>query len=155
MSNKKILTREGFEKLKKELKELKEIKRPKVLERLKKARSLGDLTESSEYSAAKEDLNLVERRIEEIEAVLEKAEIAKPNQDDGIVQVGSRVKVIIDGREEEFLIVGELEGDPVNKKISYNAPLGKALLGRKKGEIVEVVTPFGKTKYKIVEINLD
>lgn len=153
MPHKIILTKEGFEKLKKELKELKETKRPKVLERLKKARSLGDLTESSEYSAAKEDLNLVERRIEEIETVLEKAEIAKPNQDNEIVQVGSRVKVIMDGREEEFLIVGELEGDPVNKKISYNAPLGKALIGKKVGDAVEVITPSKKIKYKIIGIN--
>lgn len=153
MTNKVILTKEGFAKLKKELDELKNKKLPKVLDRLKKARTLGDLTESSEYSAAREDFDLIERRIEEIEEVLEKAEIAQTNQEKSTVQVGSRVIALADGRREEFLIVGEFEGDPKNKKISCVSPIGKSLIGKKVGDMVEVDVPAGKIKYKIIKIN--
>ena len=153
MTNKIILTKEGFAKLKKELEDLKKIKLPKALERLKKARSLGDLTESSEYSSAREDLELIERRIEEIEVVLEKAEIAQTNQKQTVVQIGSRITALVNGHKEEFLIVGEFEGDPKNKKISCSSPIGKSLIGKKVGDLVEVEVPAGKTKYKIIKIN--
>jgi transcription elongation factor GreA len=152
MTNKIILTIEGFEKLKKELDELKKIKQPKALERLRKARSLGDLTESSEYTAAKEDLNLIEKRVEEIEEVLEKAEIVKNKQGGQIIHIGNKVTIEINGQKEQFLIVGEFEAEPAKKKISYASPIGKALMGKKVGEVVEVEAPAGKIRYKIINI---
>lgn len=153
MTQKTILTKQGWEKLEKELKELKEHKRPQVLERLKRARSLGDLKENSEYISAREDLNLIEQRIEEIEEILKKAEIVeKKSLEKDTVQVGSKVKVEIEGRIEEYTIVGEFEGDPLNKRISCNSPLGKALLEKKVNQTVEVLTPAGKLKYRIVAI---
>lgn len=153
MNNQVILTQDGFEKLKNELHELKNIKRPKILERLKKARGMGDLSENSDYHSAKEELSFLDQRIEEIQRLLDKAKVVMNNSNNNqTVGVGSRVIVENDGEKEEFYIVGEMEGDPVNKKISYSSPLGKALFGRKVGEVVEVEVPAGKMVYKILEI---
>lgn len=145
------LTKEGYNNLEKELKELIKIKKPKAVERLQKARSMGDLSENSEYSAAKEELAFVEGRIQEIEEILRQAEIIE-NQQKGIVDIGVKVIVEIDGKKEEFHIVGEFEADPNAKKLSHNSPIGKALIGKKIGDWVEVEIPAGKIKYKIVGI---
>jgi len=146
------LTKQGFENLKKELEELKSIKRPQAVDRLSKARSMGDLSENSEYSAAKEELAFVEGKIQEIEEILKNAEIVEINNNSNTVQLGSSVIVEINGKKEKFEIVGEFEADPLNKKLSHTSPIGQALTGKKVGDWVEVEVPAGKIKYKIVEI---
>lgn len=152
MSDKVILTQQGFDKLKKELNQLKKIKRPQILERLRKARGLGDLKENSEYTAAREDLNLTDKKIEEIEGVLQKAKIIKGKRGNQTVNIGSKVTVELDGHKNQFLIVGEFEANPAENKISYVSPIGKALMGKKIGEVVEVEAPAGKIRYKIIAI---
>jgi len=146
------LTKTGFEKLKQELEELKTKTREEVLKRLNQARSMGDLSENSAYSSAKEELNLVEGRIAELEEILKNAKIVEEVQDKTTVQLGSSVLVEINGKKEKFEIVGEFEADPLNKKLSHTSPIGKALVGKKIGEWVEVEVPAGKIRYKIVEI---
>jgi len=146
------LTKTGFEKLKQELEEIKTKTREEVLKRLNQARSMGDLSENSAYSSAKEELNLVEGRIAELEEILKNAKIVEEVQDKTTVQLGSSVVVEINGKKEKFEIVGEFEADPLNKKLSHTSPIGKALVGKKIGEWVEVEVPAGKIRYKIVEI---
>jgi transcription elongation factor GreA len=146
------LTKTGFEKLKQELEELKTKTREQVLKRLNQARSMGDLSENSAYSSAKEELNLVEGRIAELEEILKNAKIVEEVQDKTTVQLGSSVVVEINGKKEKFEIVGEFEADPLNKKLSHTSPIGKALFGKKIGEWVEVEVPAGKIRYKVVEI---
>jgi transcription elongation factor GreA len=146
------LTKTGFEKLKQELEELKTKTKEEVLKRLNQARSMGDLSENSAYSSAKEELNLVEGRIAELEEILKNAKIVEEVQDKTTVQLGSSVVVEINGKKEKFEIVGEFEADPLSKKLSHTSPIGKALVGKKIGEWVEVEVPAGKIRYKIVEI---
>jgi transcription elongation factor GreA len=146
------LTKTGFEKLKQELEELKTKTKKEVLKRLNQARSMGDLSENSAYSSAKEELNLVEGRIAELEEILKNAKIVEEVQDKTTVQLGSSVVVEINGKKEKFEIVGEFEADPLNKKLSHTSPIGKALFGKKIGEWVEVEVPAGKIRYKVVEI---
>ncbi len=145
------LTKEGYNNLKKELKELIEIKKPKAVERLQKARAMGDLSENSEYSAAKEQLAFVEGRIQEIEEILKTAQIIEDQQKD-TVNIGVKVTVESNKGKEEFHIVGEFEADPNNKKLSHTSPIGKALIGKRVGDWVEIDIPAGKIKYKIVDI---
>ncbi len=145
------ITKEGYYNLKKELKELIEVKKPKAVVRLQKARAMGDLSENSEYSAAKEELAFVEGRIQEIETILKTSQIVE-NQQKGIVNVGVKVTVENKGKKEEFHIVGEFEADPSLKKLSHKSPIGKALIGKKVGDWVEVEIPAGRIKYKIVDI---
>ena len=147
------LTNTGFENLKKELKELEKIKRPQIVERLQKARAMGDLSENSEYTAAKEELELIEGRILEIKQILENSEVIQSNNQKNVVQIGSSVVVDVNGKKEKFEIVGEFEADPMKKKLSHSSPLGQALIGKKVGNWVEVDVPAGKIRYKIVEIN--
>ena len=146
------LTKEGFENLKKELEELIKTKRPYALERLHKARSMGDLSENSEYNAAKEGFAFVEGRIQEIEEILKTAKVVENQNNNHQVEVGTSVIVEIDGKKELFQIVGDFEADPLNKKLSHTSPIGQALVGKKVGDWVEVTVPVGKIKYKIVEI---
>src|SRR3989344_1667358 len=146
------VTKEGLEKLQKEHHELKDVKRPSAVERLQRARGMGDLSENSEYTAAKEDLALVEGRIQELEELLKNVEVVQNNSHSNTVTLGSRVKVIHNDTEDELQIVGEFEADPINKKLSSISPIGKALINRKVGEEVEIEVPAGKLKYKILEI---
>lgn len=146
------LTKEGFEKLQNELQELRDKKRPAAVERLQKARAMGDLSENSEYTAAKEDLALVEGRTQELEAILKDVEVTENHtQHDGI-EIGDTIVVEHNGQQEEYSIVGEFEADPMNKKLSHTSPIGKALLGKTVGETVEVTIPAGKTTYTILSI---
>lgn len=147
-----FLTADGLKELKAELKVLTEVKRPALLERVATARSHGDLSENSEYAASREDLAFVEGRIEEIEALVVKAKIIK-NKKANEVKLGSKVTVKHDGKESTFELVGEWEADPLEKKISHTSPLGQALLGRKKGEKVEIQAPAGKVIYQIHKID--
>lgn len=152
--NKVQLTQAGFEELKKELDSLVQVKRPVAVERLSNARSMGDLSENSDYQQAKEALEFLDGRISELEAVLTQAKVVKTNgRKTSEVGVGSKVRVGVNGTEHIFHIVGEWEADPKDKKISHESPLGKALVGRKVGEKVEVSAPAGKVVYKILAIN--
>jgi transcription elongation factor GreA len=146
------LTQEGFDKLKKELKDIKEEKRPAAVERLQKARAMGDLSENSEYTAAKEDLALVEGRIQELETILKDVQITDHHEGNQIIEIGNKIIVEHDGKQDEFYIVGEFEADPLNKKLSTTSPIGKGLLGKRVGETVEIQIPAGKTSYKILGI---
>ncbi|HJX59084.1 MAG TPA: transcription elongation factor GreA [Patescibacteria group bacterium] len=146
------MTKEGIETLRKELDELVNDKRPKLVERLANARQQGDLTENSDYANAKEELEFLDGRIDELEDVLKTATVVKANGKAQGVDIGARVTVKVNGDRHIFDIVGEWEADPVNKKISPESPLGQALVGKRVGDKVEVEAPAGKLKYEILAI---
>lgn len=150
--HKVMLTKDGLEELKAEFEDLVNIKRPIAVQRLADARDLGDLSENSEYAAAKQDLAFMDGRIAELEEILHNAKVVT-NHTKSSVGVGSTVTVHINGKKDTFTVVGEWEADPMQKKISHESPLGKALIGKKAGEQIEVDAPAGKILYKIVEIN--
>lgn len=152
-SKKQLLTTEGLERLKTEFEELVKVKRPKVIERVRTAREMGDLSENSEYDAAKEEQIQVELRIVELEKILNNVQLITktPTKPDFVV-IGSTVVVEINDEVHEFAIVGSLEADPVNKKISNESPVGKAILGTKAGETIEVMVSPVKSTVKILEI---
>lgn len=152
ISRKFILTREGLANLKAEYDELVNGKRPLIAQRIQRAREFGDLSENSEYDAAKEEQSLLEARISQLEVVLPKAQIISQPQTSDFVVIGSTVVVEIDGQIDEFSIVGSMETNPAQNKISNESPVGAALLGAKMGEAVEVVTPIIRAKYIILEI---
>ncbi|HVZ12391.1 MAG TPA: transcription elongation factor GreA [Patescibacteria group bacterium] len=156
MDRKKVfVTKEGLEELKKELDELTNVKRAQVIERVSAARQMGDLSENSEYTAAREELNLIDGRIEELAEIIKTANLIDDNHKSGkgaTVELGSAITLSINGKKEEFSLVGEWEADPKNKKISHESPLGKALIGRSIGEKVEVEAPAGKVIYTVVGI---
>lgn len=153
MDTKKIyLTREGLEELKREYKELTKTKRPEVLNRVSQARNMGDLSENAEYTVAREELSFVDGRIDELEELLKQVVLINNNHS-STVKLGSTVKVNTDSGQDSFTLVGEWEADPKESKISYESPLGKALLGKKVGEKVEVEAPAGKIVYTIEAIN--
>ena len=156
MDTKKIyLTKEGLEELKKEHKELSKVKRPLILERVSQARSMGDLSENAEYVAARDELSFIDGRIDELEELLNQAVLIQESHAKGnhVVKLGSKVSVNIKGKKEEFTVVGEWEADPHEKKISHESPLGKALMGKKVGEKVEVEAPVGTVLYTIVSVS--
>lgn len=148
-----FVTREGLEKLKSEYQELIEVKRPEIAARIRDARDLGDLTENSEYKSAREEQAKIEGRISELEEIIKKAQIVKKVKDKKKVDIGCKVKVHLEGQDQEFQIVGATEANPVEGKISHESPLGQALLGKKVGEKVKVETPAGIVTYKIKKIN--
>lgn len=153
MDDKKIyLTKEGLEELRKEFEELSKVKRPDVLTRVSAARDLGDLSENAEYSAAREELSFIDGRLDELEELLRQAVVISSSGKSGAIKLGSKVTVNIKGKKEDFTVVGEWEADPKLKKISHESPLGKALIGKKIGEKVEVEAPAGKVVYSIVSI---
>lgn len=144
------LTKEGKAKLEAELAELK-AERPGIAERIATARSFGDLSENEEYSAARNEQKTVENRILEIEEILKNAKVVRAKSG-GKIAVGSTVKVSVNGKEQEYTIVGPVEANPLEGKISHESPIGKALMGKTEGEIAELVTPKGKTEYQIVAV---
>lgn len=150
-NNKILLTKDGLAELKKEHEELVNVKRPDAVARLAAARELGDLSENSEYAAAKQDLSFIDGRIVELEEILHGAKVVT-NHTKSQVDVGCKVTLHINGKKEVFMLVGEWEADPKEKKISHESPLGKALMGKKVGEKVEVEAPAGKLAYKILNI---
>ncbi len=157
MDNKQILlTDEGLLKLEQELEQLKTKKRKEVAEKIKVARGFGDLSENSEYDAAKEEQAQVEARIIQLENMLKNAKVIDEDDIDlNIVSVGTRVKVYDEEFDEEieYTIVGSTEADPDMFKISDESPVGKALIGRKIDEVVDVDTPGGVIKFKILSID--
>jgi transcription elongation factor GreA len=150
--NRKKITIEGMEKLKKELNELKTIKRKEIAQRLQEAISFGDLSENFTYQQLKEEQNFLENRIYELEQIIKSAIIVKKEKQSNKVQVGSIIKVISNNQKQEFQIVGSEESDPIQNKISFQSPFGKAILNKSVGEEIEVNTPNGKISYKILEI---
>ncbi len=150
-SNKIQFTQEGYGNLQKELDDLNLNKRQQARERLGRARAMGDLSENSEYHAAKEELAFVEGRISEIEQLLSRGIVIEVKPSAGI-SIGAEVIVERDGNKETYAIVGEFEADPLNKKLSATSPIGKAFIGKKEGDLVTVEVPAGKLKYKILKI---
>jgi transcription elongation factor GreA len=150
------LTKEGEERLQKELKNLIEVDRKAVIDKVKEAREYGDLSENSEYEAATHEQGLVESRIDELQQMLKNVRIidAAKNGISGKVSIGSKVEVEIEGDKESFLIVGSAESDPAKGFISSESPLGKALLGCKVGDKARVtITDGAETEYKILAIS--
>ena len=155
MTNEVILTVDGKKQLEERLEKLKVFSRMDVAEKIKVAREFGDITENAEYDAAKEEQAMIEGEILEIEAKLRAAVIIDDKVETSAVNVGNTVK-ILDlelGEEAEYKIVGTAEADSKANRISNESPVGKALLGRKKNEVVEVGAPQGKFKIKIIKIS--
>ena len=151
-----ILTREGLKQLEDELENLRTVKRAEVKERLKEAIALGDLSENSEYDDAKNEQAFMEGRIMKLEKMIRNAKVIDEDaHQEGTVTVGSLVKVkdIEFDEINEYRLVGTVEADPMNNRISNESPVGRALLGRKKGEIVDVEVPAGIIKYEILEVS--
>lgn len=147
-----FLTPKGLAEVKSELEFLTKNKRTEIAEKIHQAREYGDLTENSEYDSAVEEQSLTENRISELENVLKNARIIEDEHKEDFVVLGSIVKIDMDGEVDEFKIVGRVEADPGKKRISNESPLGTALLGAKKGEVVEVATPIVRYKCKVLEI---
>ena len=149
-----FLTQEGLDELKKELDELIQVRRPEVINALKDARAQGDLSENAEYDAARNEQAVVEGRIRELEAMIEKAVIIT-NVNTDVVSIGTKVTLeyVDDEEEEEYSIVGSSEADPFTNKISNESPIAKAIMGLKVGSIVSVESPNGKYDVKILAIN--
>lgn len=155
MNRQTVLTDEGLEKLESELNYLKSTKRKDVAEKIKTARSFGDLSENSEYDEAKNEQAIVEERIATLEALLKNVKVI--DQEDlstDSINIGTKVKVLDKEFNEEdiFSIVGSTEADPANGKISDESPIGKALIGHKVGDIAEAETPGGTLQFEILEI---
>lgn len=149
------ITLEGLQKLKNELNELKNVKRKEIIERIRAARELGDLSENAEYAEAKDEQSFIEGKILELENFINKAVIiAKENQSNGAVSVGSTVIIRFEGETEQrtYTIVGSNEANPSEGKISNESPMGRAFLNKKIGDKVEIQTPKGKVMCEIVDI---
>lgn len=155
MAKQVVLTAEGLENLRAELETLKNETRQEIADKLEVARSYGDLSENSEYDEAKNEQAKVEARITELEAMLKDVKVIDEDEiATGRVSIGSRVTVLdVEYNEKEtYSIVGSAEADPMNGKISDEAPVGKALLGHKIGDTVIAETPSGELKFEIIEI---
>ncbi len=155
-----LMTKEGLRKIKEELENLKTKKRQEIAQRLKEAISYGDLSENAEYEEAKNEQAFVEGRILELEKQIKNARIITEHSDPKatkgkIIEIGSVVTVrnkTEDDEPETYTIVGSMEADPIEHKISNESPIGRSLLGREKGDVVEVVAPAGKFKYEVVKV---
>ncbi len=140
------LTRDGYEKLKQTLEELETVKRREVADRIREAREFGDISENSEYDDAKNEQALLESRILRLKEQLRSARVVDTSDvSTDVVAVGTKVKV-------EYVIVGSAEADPAQNKLSNESPVGRAVIGHTKGEVVEVAAPAGSIKLKIVSI---
>jgi len=153
MNQSNYLTPEGEEKLQAELQELKGPKREELSQRLRSAIQMGDLSENADYHKAKEDQGFLEGRIQELEAILRNAIIITEKQSSGVIFIGSHV-TIQEGNEEPetYHLVGPTEADPRRGRISYESPIGRALMDKKVGEFAEAETPGGMIKFKILKI---
>ena len=148
-----FLTQKRLDELKEELTELKTNKRLEVADQLRQAKEMGDLSENSEYLEAREEQTRLERQIAEIEDILRNASIIKGGVSKETVEVGSTVEVLRDKKKSQFIIVGSEEAKPEEGFISNESPLGRALLEKKVGDMVEVTVPSGKAQYKIQKIS--
>lgn len=147
------LTQSGVEELKAELAELISHRGP-LAERIRHARELGDLSENAEYQSAREEQDRLETRIGELEHILQNVQVIQKPKSNGSVRLGSTVQLKSkDGKSQQFQIVGTVEADPLNGKISDESPIGKVLIGKKEGEAAQIKTPSETTTYKIVSIS--
>jgi transcription elongation factor GreA len=151
-----ILTPEGLEKLKQEIEHLSVTRRREVAERIKEAREFGDITENSEYDDAKNEQAMLESRIAQLEDKLRSAQVIDASElDNNVVRVGSLVSVKDEkNKAYQYTIVGSTEADPSANRLSNESPVGKALIGRKKGDAVSVPTPKGERKLTISKISV-
>jgi transcription elongation factor GreA len=147
-----VITANGLQKLKDELKHLKDVRLKEIAQRLKEAREFGDLSENAEYEEAKNEQAFTSGRILELEQMIKHSKIIKDCTPGNAVSVGCKVTVTIGGDKETYVIVGSAESDPINGFISSDSPIGKALVGCKKGDVVKVSAPSGQIDYKIVDI---
>ena len=147
-----ILTKTGYEKLKTELDHLKNTERPTVIERIKSARELGDLSENADYANAREQQSFIEGRIQEVEEKLKTAQIVTSGAGHQSVAVGHTIDLDCSGKKETYKIVGENESDPLNGKISAASPVAQAILGKKINESVKIKIPAGIKECKVAKI---
>ena len=146
------LTQNKYNDLKKELAFLKEDKIPTIAKKIDSAKQMGDLSENAEYHAAREEMAWTQSRVKEIERIFGVAEIIEIKNNKEIVSIGSKVIVLVNDIEKEYTIVGAQEADPLSRKISNESPLGRAFLGKSKGNLVQVTVPAGVQTYKIINI---
>ncbi len=150
------LTKQGFIELEAELKHLKAVDRPNIIAAIAEARSHGDLSENAEYSAAKEKQSFIEGRIQDLEAVISRAQVIDPSQNNGsVIRFGATVVVADEDTDEEkqYQIVGDYEADIDRNKISLSSPLAKALIGKEAGDIAEYTAPGGRKSFEIIEVS--
>ena len=153
MTNDVHITPEGLEAVRHELHELTEVWRPNIVSKIKAARELGDLSENFEYHAAKNEQGMKEARIKELEQIIKNHVLIETKKATGVVDMGSTVRFTEDGADEEtYRIVGPAEADPKAGRVSYESALGKALIGHRVGEEVEIKTPNGSYNVRIVGI---
>lgn len=154
MEKETFLTSEGLRKMEEELEHLKLVHRKEVAERIRQAKEFGEIAENPEYEAAKNEQAFLEGRILTLEKLLRNARLIDESEHHTKVTIGSRVKLrdLETDEETEYTIVGSAEADPAHKKISNESPVGQAILNAGKGKIVEVVTPQGCLKYKIISV---
>jgi transcription elongation factor GreA len=150
MSEQKLLTQEGLDKLKEDL-ETSKAKRAGITERIALARELGDLSENAEYHEARDQQGFNEGKILEIELLIKNSKVVD-KQSSSVVGIGSKIKVKNSDRELEYTIVGATEADPMQGKISCESPLGVSFLGKKVDDVVDVEIPSGRIKYKIISL---
>lgn len=153
MSEVQYLSKEKYNELEKELEDLRSEGRKEVAERLKAAKALGDLSENSEYQEAKQAQEDLEFKINQLDNILRNSEIIKKSGKKGIVSVGSEVKVKKNGKTAQYTIVGSSESNPSEGFISNESPVGKALLGKQKGDKVEIKTPKGRSTYEVISVS--
>jgi transcription elongation factor GreA len=154
MNNKPAyLSKEGLEQIRQELEGLVNVRRAEIAARIHEAKEHGDITENAEYEDAKNEQAFVEGRIQALSALVKNAVVITENHSSTHVQIGSTVTIQSRDGKESFQIVGSAEAAPAEGKISNESPVGRALLGRKKGEEITVTVPAGDTKYKILSIS--
>ena len=147
------LTSAGLDEIKSELDTLKKVKRPEIIKAIKEARALGDLSENADYHAAREEQAIIEGRIQELEYMVDNAVIITEGASDRVkMGVKVTVKYEDDDHTDEYKIVGSMEADPFDNKISNESPIAKAIMGKKKGDVVTVESPNGKYNIEIIEI---
>jgi len=150
-----VLTPQGFEEIQRELNEILTVKRPRIVERIREARQLGDISENSDYEDAKHVQALLEARLKELKAIIAHAAVIEPTNGNGSVGIGSRVTVkdLEDGAQDEYTIVGPAESSPNDGKISNESCVGKAMMGMKVGDTVCVKAPGGDLNLEILSVS--
>ena len=154
MNKEVYLAKETLAELKSELKEMTTVKRPHIIMRIQEALSMGDLSENAEYHAAREEQAFLEGRIEEIEYMVKNAKIiTEGHSSTGMIGLGNTIVCQVNDEDKvTYTIVGSAEADPTNGKLSNESPIGKALMNKKKGDVVDILIPAGTVKYKILEV---
>lgn len=149
-----VFTQEGYDEIRRELNEILTVKRPAVVERIREARQLGDLSENFDYQDGKQVQGMLEARIRELQEILGNAHVVEPSEPNGHITVGAKVVVkdMEDGSEEKYTIVGPTESSPAEGKISHISSMGAALIGHRVGDVVSVHTPGGMFECKVISV---